>query len=134
MYTVKMTTPQITHETITDIPLLMHILHDQLEYDKLLGEIDPPHGNWQGLSLGKTMVTWLTHILSEGNHYMSHVQGLGGTIAALVGRLVGTNSAPAVRQRRSAGGNCTAVEFGGGLGTSGAKNHSTNGTGVRVAD
>ncbi len=69
-----MPTTQITHETIADIPLLMHILHDQLEYDKLLDQIDPPHGNWQGLSLGKTMVTWLTHILSEGNHYMSHVQ------------------------------------------------------------
>jgi transposase len=69
-----MATPQITHETMADIPLLMHILHEMLEYDKLLDQIDPPHGNWQGLSLGKTMVTWMTHILSEGNHYMSHVQ------------------------------------------------------------
>ena len=69
-----MPTTQITHETMADIPLLMHILHEQLEYDKILDQIDPPHGNWQGLSLGKTMVTWLTHILSTGSHYMSHVQ------------------------------------------------------------
>ena len=69
-----MPAPQITHESIADIPLLKHILHEVLEYDQLLDQIDPPHGNWQGLSLGKTLVTWLTHILSEGNHYMSHVQ------------------------------------------------------------
>jgi hypothetical protein len=60
-----MTTSQITHEAIADVPLLMYILHETLEYDTLLDQISPPHGNWQGLSLGKTMVTWLTHILSE---------------------------------------------------------------------
>jgi len=69
-----MTTTQITHEAIADVPLLMYILHETLEYDKLLDQISPPHGNWQGLSLGKTMVTWLAHILSEHNHFMSHVQ------------------------------------------------------------
>lgn len=69
-----MATTQITHETIADVPLLMYILHETLEYDKLLDQISPPHGNWQGLSLGKTMVTWLAHILSEHNHFMSHVQ------------------------------------------------------------
>jgi len=69
-----MATTQITHETIADVPLLMYILHETLEYDKLLDQISPAHGNWQGLSLGKTMVTWLVHILSEHNHFMSHVQ------------------------------------------------------------
>jgi len=69
-----MATTQITHEAIADVPLLMYILHETLEYDKLLDQISPPHGNWQGLSLGKTMVTWLAHILSEHNHFMSHVQ------------------------------------------------------------
>jgi transposase len=69
-----MTTTQITQETIADVPLLMYILHDTLEYDTLLDQISPPHGNWQGLSLGKTMVTWLAHILSEHNHFMSPVQ------------------------------------------------------------
>jgi hypothetical protein len=41
---------------------------------RFLDQISPPHKNWQGLSVGKTMVTWLAHILSEHNHYMSHVQ------------------------------------------------------------
>jgi transposase len=69
-----MATTQVTQETIADVPLLMYILHETLEYDKLLDQISPAHGNWQGLSLGKTMVTWLAHILSEHNHFMSHVQ------------------------------------------------------------
>jgi transposase len=69
-----MATPEITHETLADVPLLMYILHETLEYDKLLDQISPAHGNWQGLSLGQTMVTWLAHILSEQNHLMSHVQ------------------------------------------------------------
>jgi transposase len=45
-----------------------------LGYDEILDQVSPPHGNWQGLSLGKTMVTWLAHLLSEQDHYMSHVQ------------------------------------------------------------
>jgi transposase len=69
-----MATTQVTQETIADVPLLLYILHETLEYDKLVDQISARHGNWQGLSLGKTMVTWLAHILSEQNHAMSHVQ------------------------------------------------------------
>ncbi len=69
-----MTTPHITHEAIADVPLLMYVLHERLGYDELLDQVSPQHGNWQGLSLGKTMVTWLAHLLSEHDHYMSHVQ------------------------------------------------------------
>ena len=69
-----MMTPQITHEAIADVPLLMHVLHEKLGYDEILDEISPAHGNWRGLSLGKTMVTWLVHVLSENNHCMSPVQ------------------------------------------------------------
>ncbi len=69
-----MTIPHIVHEAIADVPLLMYVLHDLLGYDELLDQVNPPHGNWEGLSPGKTMVTWLVHILSEHNHFMSHVQ------------------------------------------------------------
>jgi transposase len=69
-----MTVPRITQEAIADVPLLMYVLHEKLGYDEILDQISPPHKNWQGLSVGKTMVTWLAHILSEHNHYMSHVQ------------------------------------------------------------
>jgi len=69
-----MTTTHITHEAIADVPLLMYVLHEQLGYDEILDQVSPPHGNWEGLSPGKTMVTWLAHILSEHNHFMSHAQ------------------------------------------------------------
>lgn len=69
-----MTTSRITQEAVADVPLLMSVLHEKLGYDEIVDQISPPHKNWQGLSVGKTMVTWLTHILSEHNHYMSHVQ------------------------------------------------------------
>jgi hypothetical protein len=69
-----MPAPHITHESMADVPLLMYVLHDVLGYDELLDQVSPAHGNWQGLSLGQVMVTWLAHILSEQNHFMSHVQ------------------------------------------------------------
>ncbi len=74
-YTGAMPTASpVTHELINDLPLLWHVLHDQLQYDEILDGLQPRHGNWQGLSLGQVMVTWLMHILSEHNHFMSQVQ------------------------------------------------------------
>jgi transposase len=69
-----MTSTQITHESIADVPLLMYVLHEKLGYDEILDRVSRPHGNWQGLSPGQTLVTWLAHLLSEHNHFMSHVQ------------------------------------------------------------
>jgi transposase len=34
----------------------------------------PMHGHWVGLSLGWVTVIWLTHILSEANHRLHHVE------------------------------------------------------------
>lgn len=82
--------PQITHERVDDIPLLMHVMTDRLELHTLLDQIRPRHGNWQGLSLGQVMVTWLTHILSECTHTMSPVREwanrLPHTLACLLGQ------------------------------------------------
>lgn len=69
-----MKTLRITQEALADVPLLMYIMRERLGYDEILDQVSPGHKNWQGLSVGKTMVTWLAHILSEHNHYMSHVQ------------------------------------------------------------
>jgi len=33
-----------------------------------------PHGNWQGPSLGWTVLVWLGHILSEGDHRLNQVE------------------------------------------------------------
>jgi hypothetical protein len=32
-----------------------------------------PYSNWEGTSLGWTMVVWLAHILSEGDHRLNEV-------------------------------------------------------------
>lgn len=86
------TTPELTHELVNDVPLLMHTLRDRLALDQSLDAIWPRHGNWQGLSPGQVLVTWLTHILSEGDHRMNQVQDwanrLPHTLATLLGQPV----------------------------------------------
>lgn len=63
----------LRHERVDDIPLLLAQL-DRMEVAKLLDECFPTHGNWEGLSLGQVVSVWLTFILSEANHRMSHVE------------------------------------------------------------
>jgi transposase len=41
---------------------------------ELLDKSFPTHGNWQGLSLGNVATVWLTHILSQADHCLNHVQ------------------------------------------------------------
>jgi transposase len=79
----------LTHEPVNDLPVLMHLMHDTLRYDELLDQRLPRHGNWQGLSLGQVMVTWLAHILSESNHYMSHVQDWAAKVPKTLSALWG---------------------------------------------
>jgi hypothetical protein len=66
-----MNPPQITHERVDDIPVILQVLRERLTLDQILDEQMPPHGNWQGLSVGGVTVTWLTHILTECDHFMS---------------------------------------------------------------
>ena len=60
-------------ERIDDIPLLLAQM-DGMGITRLLDEHFPPHGNWQGLSLGQIVPVWLAFILSEANHRLSHLQ------------------------------------------------------------
>jgi transposase len=63
----------IRSERVDDIPLLLAQL-DRMGLQPLLDEHFPTHGNWVGLSLGWVTVLWLTHILSEADHRLNHVQ------------------------------------------------------------
>ena len=54
--------------------MLFFLLHTQLGVGSALDSLLSRHGNWSGLSVGQTLEVWLTHILSEHNHFMSHVQ------------------------------------------------------------
>jgi transposase len=63
----------IENERVDDIPVLLAQLGD-LRAVALLNESFPTHGNWDGLSLGHLVVVWLTFIMSESNHRLSHLQ------------------------------------------------------------
>lgn len=63
----------LTTERVDDIPLLLAQL-ERMQVATLLDRHFPTHGNWQGLSLGMVSVVWLSHILSEGDHWLNHVE------------------------------------------------------------
>ena len=89
-----MTELTVTTERVDDIPVLTASL-ERLGFAELVDEHFVPHGNWQGISLGKVMTGWLTHILSGADHRMNRVQDwaakrletltacLGGQVQAL---------------------------------------------------
>lgn len=66
-------TLSITTERVDDIPLLLHQMM-RMGLPSLLDEHFASHGNWQGLSVGWVSAIWLTHVLSEADHRLNHVQ------------------------------------------------------------
>src|ERR687887_2705052 len=60
-------------ERVDDIPLLVAQL-ERMGVASLLDAYFPTHGNWVGRSLGWVTVVWLTHILSEADHRLNHVE------------------------------------------------------------
>jgi len=98
------TNPELSHEIVNDVPVLMHLLGERMGVGRALDEIVERHGNRLGLSVGQVkvarcgaMATWMAHILSECNHFMSHVQdwamapqratyGLPGTLSIVLGQ------------------------------------------------
>src|SRR4029450_10736195 len=63
----------ITSERVDDLPPLLAQLKE-MHVPELLNDSFPTHGNWQGLSLGHLVTVWLTFILSESNHRLSHLR------------------------------------------------------------
>jgi transposase len=63
----------IISERVDDIPLLLVQL-ERMGVPVLVDAHFPTHGNWVGLSLGWVTVVWLTHILSQADHRLSHVE------------------------------------------------------------
>ncbi len=60
-------------EAVDDIPVLLAKL-ERMQVQKLADQHFVPHGNWQGCSVGQATLVWLTYILTEGDHRLSHVQ------------------------------------------------------------
>src|ERR1700741_4870333 len=78
----------INTERIDDIPILLAQL-DRMQVGPMVDAYFPTHGNWQGLSLGTVVTVWLTFILSEANHRLSHVQAWAGQGLTLLAGCVG---------------------------------------------
>ncbi|MEH1787468.1 MAG: IS1634 family transposase [Nostoc sp.] len=68
------TEPIITNERVDDIPVLLRQL-ERMGVKELIDKHFPKHGNWEGESLGSIAIIWLTHILSQADHRLNHVQG-----------------------------------------------------------
>lgn len=63
----------VTSERVDDTPLLLAQLQ-RMDVPALVDRHFPAHGNWQGLSPGRVAVGWMSHIISEANHRLNHVQ------------------------------------------------------------
>jgi transposase len=63
----------VINERVDDIPLLQ-AQGQRMGRPSLLDEHCPPHGNWQGLSLGWVAGIGLPHLLSAGDHRLHHVE------------------------------------------------------------
>lgn len=63
----------MTTERVDDIPVLIASM-DRIGLAELVDEYFVPHGNWQGLSLGKMLTGWLSHILSTADHRLNQVE------------------------------------------------------------
>lgn len=60
-------------ERVDDIPLIISEL-ESIDLSGLFNEYFPDHGNWQGLSGGQVLTTFLTYVLSCSDHRLSHVE------------------------------------------------------------
>jgi transposase len=71
----------IGNERVDDIPLLLNQM-EKLNLSELADEHFPQHGNWQGLSLGKVIVGWLTYLLSQGDHRLNQVEAWAAGVSS----------------------------------------------------
>jgi hypothetical protein len=64
---------EIQNERVDDIPLLI-AQQQKMSLAEIIDEIIIPHGGRQGLSVGQTVMVWLSFILSEADHRLSYVE------------------------------------------------------------
>lgn len=81
----------VTSERVDDTPLLL-AQFQQMDVPGLFDRHFPAHGNWQGLSPGWVAAGWMSHIVSESNHRLNHVQAWAEkrleTLAGSIGQTV----------------------------------------------
>jgi transposase len=60
-------------EHLDDLPVIGHYI-DATGIRSLFDAHFPDHGHWSGLNGGKVVAGWLSYILTEGDHRLSHVE------------------------------------------------------------
>jgi transposase len=68
-----MTEVEVQNERVDDIPLLIG-QQQKLGMAEVIDAIITPHWRRQGLSVGQTIMAWLSFILSESDHRLSYVE------------------------------------------------------------
>ncbi len=67
------TEAEIQTYRVDDVPLLVW-QQRVMGIPQIIDEIVQPHGNRQGLSVGWTVVGWLSYVLSQADHRLSYVE------------------------------------------------------------
>jgi transposase len=83
-----MTTLQLTHQRVDDIPLLLAMMIEMGIPEKINQQIQP-HGHWQGLNVGLVVTIWLSYILTEQDHRLVAVREWVAERKELFNRLLG---------------------------------------------
>lgn len=63
----------IMTEQVDDLPVLL-AQGNKMGIPEIIDNHFKPHGNWQGTSVGWTVLVWLAHIISEGDHRLNQVE------------------------------------------------------------
>ncbi len=64
---------KVISERVDEIPIILAAL-DKMDLANQIDRVLTAHGNRQGLSFGQMATIWLTYIISNQDHRMSHVQ------------------------------------------------------------
>jgi transposase len=83
-----MTTIEITHQRIDDLPLLIAIMIE-MGIPQAIDRQIKPHGHWQGISVGTVVTIWLCYILTEHDHRLVAVRAWVAERQAMFNRLLG---------------------------------------------
>nr|WP_308219125.1 DUF4277 domain-containing protein [Methanoplanus endosymbiosus] len=81
-------TKLVTNERVDNIPVLLNTLQT-MNLPKIVNDACPTHGNWSGLPIGETCAVWITHLLSQADHRLSHVQKWAGKHIHTLSRFLG---------------------------------------------
>lgn len=83
-----MTEVEVESERIDDVPLLIR-QQQKMGIDQVIDDIIKPHWRRQGLSVGRTIIGWLSFIVSASDHRLSYVEPWAERIGGSLKRLLG---------------------------------------------